>query len=168
MNLYVVRHGEAVESGVALLDEWRWLTPRGRKQADVLAKRLHKRGLKTCLIVSSPLARALQTAQIMAERLGRKCRLEVSGLLAPGVDREELVELLHTRGGVESLVLVGHDPQLGELIDLLLGQGSAIHLKKGACFALEFDPADEGSAAFVSYTVPGRKTVTSLKKAGSL
>jgi phosphohistidine phosphatase len=64
-------------------------------------------------------------------------------------------------------MLVGHEPQLGSLVAALLGrEDAAIPLKKGACVALVLDPdMDDTPADFLWYLAPGRKRVTSFKKA---
>ena len=75
----------------------------------------------------------------------------------------------HLKGCKEAkrVMLVGHEPQLGSLVAKLLGgKDGTISLKKGACIALEFDPdRDDKPAGFLWYLVPGKKRITSIKKA---
>lgn len=166
MNVYILRHAEAVEGKIKIPDEWRYLTEKGRKQTNTVAKRLGKGGLKSCLIVSSPLVRAVQTAQIVGEKIGKKCQVEINGLLMPGSDITELADSLFARKGVENIMLVGHEPQLGGLIAALLKLEDTIQLKKLGCVELEITPnKPEKAAKFNACIVPGKKTVTSLKKA---
>jgi phosphohistidine phosphatase len=167
MILYVMRHAEAVEGSDTLQDEWRYLTEKGRSVAEKTSSSIAKIGPKPRLIITSPLTRAVQTAEIAAEKACRKNVVVASGLLLPGADISELVAHLKGCRDAKRVMLVGHEPQLGSLVARLLGrEGEAISLKKGACVALELDPdTDDKPAGFLWYLVPGKKRITSFKKA---
>ena len=169
MKIYILRHAEAVDASGAsssVPDEWRYLTEKGCRSAENAGKRLAKQGKSARLIVSSPLVRAVQTAQIVAGRIGKKCRVEINGLLLPGADVSGVVDYLHGLAETECVVLVGHEPQLGELTMALLKHEAAIQLKKTGCVELNLNSAKlDKPARFVSYMIPGRKRITSLKKA---
>jgi phosphohistidine phosphatase len=166
MILYVMRHAEAVEGSESLQDEWRYLTEKGRSMAEKMSSGISKFGPKTRLTVTSPLTRAVQTAEIAAEKACRKNVVVASKLLLPGADVSELVEYIKGCGDAKRVMLVGHEPQLGSLVAVLLGRESEIILKKGACVVLDVDPAKEDKpAAFLWYLVPGKKRITSFKKA---
>ena len=168
MILYVFRHGEAVDASKALIDEWRYLTGKGRKATEAVAHRLVRHGLSACQIISSPLVRAVQTAQIVAQTCGKSANLEISGLLQPGGDLTELVEFVKNHPG-KRVMVVGHEPQLGMLVARLLGRGGQIQLKKSGCVMLEIRNKPGRRAEFCSYSVPGTKLVKSIDKAfGSL
>ncbi len=169
MFLYVMRHAEAVDGNEALRDEWRYLTEKGRQSAEKISYGVAKYGPKPRLIVTSPLTRAVQTAEIMAARACRKNVVVSSALLMPGGDVADVIEYLKDCGNSKRVMLVGHEPQLGLLVSALLGrEHEALPLKKGACVALEIDPAKaDKPAAFLWYLVPGKKLVMSLKKAFS-
>jgi phosphohistidine phosphatase len=142
------------------------LTEKGKINADDLGKRLARHRLGSCQIISSPLVRAVQTAQIVAVRCGRKCRLETSGLLLSDADEWELIKHLHDHSDLKNVMLVGHEPHLGLLVAALLKSGEAIQLKKGSCVVLEIEPGQpDKSARFHSYIVAGKKPVKSKKKA---
>jgi len=66
MILYIMRHAEAVEASDALCDEWRFLTENGRTSVERISGQIGEYGRKPRLIISSPLVRAVQTAQIAA------------------------------------------------------------------------------------------------------
>src|SRR2546430_11661674 len=66
MQLYVVRHGIVVESGEGIPDEWRPLTDKGRRRFQKMARTFAKLGRRLDLILTSPLVRAMQTAEILA------------------------------------------------------------------------------------------------------
>ncbi len=167
MILYVMRHAEAVEGSNTLQDEWRYLTEKGRSAAVKMSSAIAKYGPKTRLTITSPLTRAVQTAEIAAEKACRKNVVVASELLLPGADIDGLVAYLKGCDDDGRVMLVGHEPQLGSLVATLLGHdAAAISLKKGACVALEFDPDKNGKpAGFLWYLTPGKKRVMSLKKA---
>jgi len=170
MILYVMRHAEAVEGSETLQDEWRYLTEKGRSAAGKMGTSIARIGPKTRLTVTSPLTRAVQTAEIAAEKACRKNVVVASELLLPGTDIGELAAYLKGCGDAKRVMLVGHEPQLGRLVASLLGRkDGSITLKKGACVALELDPKkDLEPAGFLWYLAPGSKCVTSLRKAFAL
>lgn len=167
MILYVMRHAEAVEGSDSLQDEWRYLTEKGRSAVEKVSSSIAKIGRKARLTITSPLTRAVQTAEIAAEKACRKNVVVASGLLLPGADINELITHIKECGEAKRIMLVGHEPQLGSLVATLLGlEDMAVSLKKGACVALELDPeSDDKPADFLWYLAPGIKSITSLKKA---
>jgi phosphohistidine phosphatase len=167
MILYVMRHAEAVEASDSLRDEWRYLTDKGRAAAEKVSVMIGKTGPKPRLTITSPLTRAVQTAEIAARKACRKNVVVASGLLLPGADTDELVAHLKSCKDAKRVMLVGHEPQLGLLIATLLGrENDSVLLKKGACATLKLDPdmADK-PASFLGYLAPGKKRTTSFKKA---
>lgn len=167
MILYVMRHAEAVEGNDTLQDEWRYLTEKGRVAAEKIGTQVSKAGPKPRLTVSSPLTRAVQTAEIVAKKACRKNVVISSALLLPGAEIRGVVEFLNTCQEAKRIMLVGHEPQLGLLVATLLQQENrAITLKKGSCVALDFDPGKDGKKAdFLWYSVAGKKRITSIEKA---
>ena len=167
MVLYVMRHAEAVEGSDTLQDEWRYLTEKGRSAATAVSSSIAKYGPKPRLTITSPLTRAVQTAEIVAEMACRKNVVVASELLLPGADIGELVTFLKGSKDAKRVIVVGHEPQLGSLVAALLGrENESFSLKKGACVALEFNPDKEDKpAGFLWYLVPGAKVKTSFKKA---
>jgi phosphohistidine phosphatase len=167
MILYVMRHAEAVEGSDTLLDQWRYLTEKGRANARKTCASIAKSGPKPRLTITSPLTRAVQTAEIAAEKACRKNMVVASELLLPGGDIGELIAHLKGCGDAKRVMVVGHEPQLGLLVAKLLGrEDDMIPLKKGSCVMLKFDPDTEGKpAGFLWYLAPGKKRTTSFKKA---
>ena len=135
MELYIIRHGLAHPLGQKndFSDEKRTLTSQGRDRIREIAKGLRKLEVRPEMVLTSPLARAQETAEIVAETLGvDKQMLLTTTKLAPGSAFEELfVEIKEKH--VESIALVGHEPDLGELSGLLIsGQDHvAVPLRKG-------------------------------------
>jgi phosphohistidine phosphatase len=167
MIVYVMRHAEAVEGSDTLQDEWRYLTEKGRSAAEKMSSSIAKIGPKPRLTITSPLTRAVQTAEIAAEKACRKNVVLASELLLPGAGIGELVTYIMGCGDAKRVMLVGHEPQLGSLVATLLGrEGETVSLKKGACVALKLDPdKDDKPAGFLWYLAPGKKRVMSFKKA---
>jgi phosphohistidine phosphatase len=166
MILYVMRHAEAVVANDDLPDEWRYLTEKGITSVAKVSQDIAKYGRKPRLIISSPLVRAVQTAQISAAYACRKNAMIVSGLLLATADLGELQEYLRTRAGAQQVIVVGHEPHLGSLVASFLQNEDSLQLKKGSCVALELDAEKpEQPAQFLWYMVPGKKPVTSLRKA---
>jgi phosphohistidine phosphatase len=162
-----MRHAEAVEGSDVLKDEWRFLTKDGRLAAKNTSSLIARYGPKPRLIISSPLTRAVQTAEIIAEKACRKNVVAASGFLLPGSDISDLVEYIKSCKDSKRVMLVGHEPQLGTLVATLLGcPDGTVYLKKGACVTLKLDPdKSDRSAIFLWCLHPGKKRTTSLKKA---
>ncbi len=167
MILYVMRHAEAVEASDTLQDNWRYLTEKGRSVAEKMSSAIAKNGPKARLTITSPLPRAVQTAEIAGENACRKNVIIASELLLPGAEVNELIDHLKSGLDAKRVMLVGHEPQLSTLVATLLGREEAsLSLKKGACVALELDPKQEDRpASFLWLQIPGQKKITSFKKA---
>ncbi|MBD2438485.1 phosphohistidine phosphatase SixA [Nostoc sp. FACHB-110] len=122
MELYLFRHGIAQEREVGIKDEDRHLTKEGRQKTEKVAQRLFKLGLKFDLVVTSPLVRARQTAEILVTT-GLSAQLEESTHLAPGGNLSSwLVYWLEPKNYSQNtqLALVGHEPDLSSWAEILL------------------------------------------------
>lgn len=121
MDIYVIRHAQALDRGQPIEDGLRPLTPRGRKDARRLGKLLRREEVSLDALVTSPLVRAVETASQVAEGLEYDGALEVAAELAPGRDPMEVVrEVLLPRADLDAMAIVGHQPQLGLLLGMLL------------------------------------------------
>jgi phosphohistidine phosphatase len=138
-ELYVVRHGIAVDRGTAgVPDDERPLTPEGRKRMREISRGLRRLEVEPDRIVTSPLPRARETAEILADALKRSDRLEVSDALKDDRDAPTVREWLGTRHEGR-LMIVGHNPALSELVGLLavgVTDPWLCELKKGGVAAL--------------------------------
>ena len=114
MELYFFRHGIAEELKANQVDSNRRLTPKGKKKTTLIAERLQQVGLGFDVILTSPLVRAQETAQILLAQ-GLSPHLEIFSPLAPGSNILEgfqsLSETYENRSG-RCLALVGHQPDL--------------------------------------------------------
>jgi phosphohistidine phosphatase len=169
MILYILRHAEAVSPKEGILDDWRYLTENGRADAEKMASQIIKYGPKTRLTITSPLTRAVQTAEIVSRKACRKNTIIASELLLPGVGVEGIADHLNSCRQAKRIMLVGHEPQLGLLTAKLLGlSAETVSLKPGSCVALELAAdKEEKKAQFLWYLVPGKKRIMTLKKAFS-
>ena len=121
-----------------MADDVRPLTEKGIKRMREIACGLRALDLDLESIVTSPLVRAKETAEIVAEALGRSVRLETSSVLATGSDPATIERWLLTRAE-ERLMLVGHNPTLSDLVSLLVvgaRKSPVCELKKGGIAAL--------------------------------
>jgi phosphohistidine phosphatase len=141
MELLFLRHGvaEARETWTGD-DRSRPLTPQGRKAMTRAAKRFAELGLAPDLIVTSPLVRARQTAEIVAAGLGLSDRLVEDDRLAPGFDAARLAGVIEARGVTGAVMLVGHEPDFSETIAELIGGGRVV-CKKGGLARVDVDPS---------------------------
>ena len=114
MKLWLLRHGEA--EAHARTDAQRELTQHGRKEAKQSAGHLPGHGVSK--IVVSPYVRAQQTALIVREVLASHPPIETANWLTPDGDLREAVDYLDAHAG-ETLLLVSHQPFIGELAGLL-------------------------------------------------
>ena len=150
MKLYLVRHAEAIERSGTMPDGVRYLTPKGRLVFRKVARRVRREGVTPDVVFSSPLVRAVQTAEILAERLDHTGPVVVARQLSPGFDHGKLDSLLAEAGNLREAAFVGHEPDLGELAASLLSMPGGFSLRKGAVLALEFEgKGARGKAKFL-------------------
>jgi phosphohistidine phosphatase len=138
MELYFLRHGAADWPNWDKPDDERPLTKRGKKEMRDVAKFLARLKVRPTLIVTSPLPRASQTAEIAADYL--KAKLRKDELLAPGFGMSELRTALK-RHHTKVLVLVGHEPDFTNVISELTG--ASLKLSKAGVALLDVNPQFE-------------------------
>jgi len=165
MIIHVVRHAEAIDRSSDISEEYRYLTRRGRMRFRKTAKVLRKAGIAPELILTSPLIRAVQTADILAEGLRHQGELQVARLLSPGFRPAALDELLAGFGSVGEIALVGHEPDLGLLARALLNVEEDCALPKGAVISFKRTAGDKGGTSFVQFVTGGGRIITSRSKA---
>jgi phosphohistidine phosphatase len=150
-DLYILRHGIAVDRGTAGYsdDAKRPLTPEGQTKTRQVAKGLLRLGVDVDWIVSSPLVRAVETAGLVSEELEKRIPVDLCDALAPGGSAEALISFLAKQASRRRVMVVGHEPDLSELAARLMGAGRHANLsfKKGGCCLLrfsEFPPKSPG------------------------
>jgi phosphohistidine phosphatase len=133
-RVYLVRHAIAEDRAASGRDADRALTREGRKKMKRAASGLAALGIRAPMVFTSPLVRARETAAILAEALPG-ARVEVCDLLAPGVDAAALAAFLDRRSESAPAMLVGHEPDLSEVLsEWLTGSPArlATRFRKGA------------------------------------
>ena len=138
MQLYFLRHGEADWPGWTKPDDERPLTDFGKKEVRQLAKFLNRLKVRPDLVVTSPLPRALQTAEIAAK--GLKAKLRQDEALEPGFGISELSTVLK-RHRSKVLMLVGHEPDFSSVISALTG--GFVKMSKAGVALIDIDPETE-------------------------
>lgn len=118
--LYLVRHGIAQEPSLVARDEDRRLTEEGARELAAIGRGLKHLGVAPALILTSPLARAVQTAGILAHELDGDQPARVWNPLAPGHSAERIVDAIAEFDEATALMLVGHQPTMGEIASTLV------------------------------------------------
>lgn len=121
MDVFLIRHAEAIDETLELRDPMRHLTRTGRTQASSLGDRLRWHDCTPTHIWTSPLVRAVQTAELVATGLAAEAAVEVMPGLAPGESARTLLAALQALAADASVVLVGHEPGISGLAARLLG-----------------------------------------------
>lgn len=135
MKIYLVRHADAVAEDVAGADRDRWLSVRGREASRGLARLLREQRVVPDAILSSPLPRAVQTAELLGSGLDYLGEIEILPQLAPGAHPRRAAEELLARG--LSVVVVGHEPGISTLGAFLLGRPSFPQFRTAQACAIE-------------------------------
>ena len=151
MRLVLFRHGPAGDRDPAKWpdDGKRPLTAKGIQKTKDAARGLVRIEKGISLILTSPLVRASETAQILKDVLGDRARIVTLEELSPGGSNRALIAQLGDLPQTRSVVIVGHEPGLGKLAALLaLGSGTTgeIKLKKAGACALTFEGAPRAGA----------------------
>ena len=125
MNLFILRHASAGSPRAnPLLDLKRPIDKDGKTQCLQLAHVLNALKLNFDLVVSSPLKRAQQTAQLVATETGYEQKILVSNALAPAATFAQFQRLLRETSTSENILVVGHNPNLTQFVGQLLGVGA--------------------------------------------
>lgn len=139
MKLYFQRHGLADWPDWNRPDAERPLTAEGRERLKVQAKTLARLGVAVDVLLSSPLVRARETAELLAERL--QTQVTVDSALSPGFNAVRLHQLLTRYPDAGAVLLVGHEPDFSTCISALIGGGQVI-LKKGGLARVDLDSTE--------------------------
>lgn len=142
MNVYFMRHANAgLRRDNPLLDAKRGLIKEGKEQCMLMARTLSALKVQIDVIASSPLKRALQTAQFVGTELGYEAKVETSPALAPGAEYRAFQDLLAKYAGREGVLVVGHNPNLFQFLGKLItgNGGAAIRLRKASIANVDMD-----------------------------
>ena len=153
MRLYFVRHGVASPRSEWVGDDaLRPLTGEGVKRLHRVAELLAEQRLDPESILTSPLLRCLQTAEIAARRLRMMDRLVTDPRLAPGFGPAFLTAIVREHAEAGALMLVGHEPDFSVTIGRLIGRGRVVCKKGGVACVNVFD--EEGKEGELEWLLP--------------
>ena len=137
MKLYFLRHGLAGDRETWTGDDFdRPLTDHGKECMAREAATLAKMSLDLDVILTSPLVRAYQTAEIVAQPLNLTDKLVKDEQLGPGFGSNQLAKILKAYPEAQALMLVGHEPDFSQVIGDLIG-GGRLTCKKGSLACVE-------------------------------
>jgi phosphohistidine phosphatase len=157
LELYLIRHGIAAERGEEYPDDSkRPLTSGGMSKLRDEAKGLNELDVKFNVIISSPLVRTKQTAEVIAGTLKDKPQVVTSDALAPAGTPAAVLQELAKHAKHASIALVGHEPNLGELAARLVGAKAPIEFKKGAICRIDFDVLPPKGYGQLRWFIPPR------------
>lgn len=152
MRIYFLRHGVAEDAGPGMSDEERRLTPAGRAEVKRVAEALRQLDLGLERILTSPLPRASETAEIVADALELRKELQVDQRLAYGFRLGALQEMAAEWQPAKRVMLVGHNPGMAVVPGQLAG-GAALDMKKAGFIRVDAEVIEPG-AGLLKWLVP--------------
>lgn len=135
MRIYLVRHGDAVPEEEAGSDRDRWLSARGREHVRVLGRLLREQRVEPDTILSSPLPRAVQTAELLAQSLDFLDVVTSLRCLEPSAQPRIAAGEIMARGA--TVIVVSHEPAISSLGAYLLSRPSFPQFRTAQCCAIE-------------------------------
>jgi phosphohistidine phosphatase len=145
--LYFLRHGKAGDPR-AVDDDRRELTANGIRSLRAAAPIWHRLNLRPDVVLSSPLARALQTAELLCEALGGSP--VVDDRLRPGARWDQFGRALADHPDARRVMFVGHEPDLSGTIEVLTGAAS-VRMRKGSLACVEFYGVPEPGSGEIAW-----------------
>jgi phosphohistidine phosphatase len=141
MDIYFLRHASANHYDPAGDDDKRPIDKTGEQQSHDVGRALAALELKLDVMISSPLKRALQTAEIVASELGHKDKIVTDTALRPEAGYQDFEALLARYGKKKAIMVVGHNPSMTDFLTRMLSGESAgfIDFKKGSVAKVERD-----------------------------
>jgi phosphohistidine phosphatase len=135
VRIYLVRHGDAVPEELAGSDRDRWLSARGRESARILARLLREQSVTVEAILSSPLPRAVQTAELIAAGIDYLGTISSRRCFEPGAHPRVAADELMAAG--PSVLVVSHEPAISTLGAYLVNLPSFPQFRTAQCCAIE-------------------------------
>jgi phosphohistidine phosphatase len=139
VRIYILRHGIAEDAPAGGSDANRALTQEGKQKLRAVLERARRAGVRPAVILTSPLKRALETAEIAASILEVSGDLVRTNALAPNSSPERVWKEIRAQKA-EEILLAGHEPLLSTLVAFLLGcDPLMVRMKKGALVCVDAD-----------------------------
>jgi phosphohistidine phosphatase len=163
-ELYLIRHGLAEERGDAWPDDSkRPLTEEGATRWRKASRALARTGLAVDVVLTSPLIRARQTAEIFAAAFSPHPAMVTVDVLAPDGALAAVMAEIEKHARRKRIAIVGHEPGLGELAARLAGMRQAMEFKKGAICRIDIESLPSKSPGALRWFLTP-KLLRSLKK----
>ncbi len=143
MRVTLIRHAEAGDD--APRDESRALTLKGRADARRLGRALDGRGVRFSLVVTSPLVRAVQTAEIVAAAVKYRRRVMATDVLVPEGAVSKVIAFLRTVSAETGVALVAHEPILSAIAAALTGRPRYPALRKAEALRIRMPEGGAGT-----------------------
>ena len=154
MDIYLIRHGAAVDLDTEIVEEgFRYLNNEGRRQTEDVARTLKKLKTKFDVIFSSPLVRAVQTAEIFAGVLNHKGEIKTTIELIGGHSPVKFRSLIHRNTRYKSIACIGHAPDVYNFGAGLINNENKkpkIHFHNSSVLKIDYDTVNE-SGRFVYF-----------------
>lgn len=143
MDIYFLRHASAGDKKAPTPqeDEKRPLDGKGIEQSKQMGKLLATLSIEPDAIISSPLTRAVQTAELVAEQLKGQPSVTLDDALRPDTSYEQFQDLLRHYERRKSIIVAGHNPNESEFLSYLISGGTtkeSVELKKGAVAKVDY------------------------------
>ena len=156
MNLYLMRHAEAADLGAegATSDADRPLTEKGQGQAQLMGRLLRRLDVKLELVLTSPFARARETADLLIEEYGGHVDILDDETFVPDGAESDMWATI-ARTSRSRVLAVGHLPSIGDLAAALMGSRAAqpLHFHKASLAALVTDDGHRRPHATLEWMV---------------
>jgi phosphohistidine phosphatase len=144
MELYLLRHGIAETRRPGLPDSRRTLTEKGKSRLRAILACARAAKVRPGLVLSSPYARALETAEIAASALGCAKAVVRTEALLPGASPQTMWNEIRSHADAKSVLISGHEPSLSRAASYFLGASWVlVEIKKGALLRLDVDPSQK-------------------------
>jgi phosphohistidine phosphatase len=135
VKVFLIRHAQAVDEDIDLADSSRYLSGRGREVARAVGAQLREQGVVFETALTSPLVRAVQTAEIVCAGLGYDKPIVVLPSLAPGMSVRRVAEELPAFG--THVACFGHEPGISALAALLSSAPAFAAFRPGQVTAID-------------------------------
>lgn len=154
MNLYLIRHGNAEKAGLNKSDFERELTEEGRQKLERAVKYWKNLIPEFDFIITSPLIRAKQTAEIIFKSFNSKHEIIIENTLKNGSETADILNIVNSLNG-DNIALVGHQPDFSYHLSNLISSGSAsLDFKKGAIAEVSFDGKAKLNRGMLEFLIP--------------
>ena len=152
MEIYLLRHGIAENRSPSGSDADRRLTEEGRAKLRRVLERAHSAGVNPSLILSSPLRRAIETAEIAARELGYEGRIVRTEALEPDSSPQKVWDEIRRHREEAAVLVAGHEPLFSATVAWMLGSTRAmVHFRKGALVCLDVEGLGAAPAAVLEW-----------------